>query len=62
LVIQHFLTGTSSRIMGVTSSGFVGSFVAGINGSSSDSFVGSLISSLADMYILPKYIFWELDE
>jgi hypothetical protein len=38
----------------------VGSFVSGINGSSSDSFVGSLISSSADMYILPKYNFWEL--
>ena len=47
--------------MGVTSSGFVGSFVSGINGSSRDSFGSSLISSLADMmYILPKYNFWEL--
>jgi LytS/YehU family sensor histidine kinase len=58
-VMQHFLTGTtSSRIMGVTSSGFVGS----ATGSFTGAFNGSLSSSLADMYILPKYIFWEIDE
>jgi hypothetical protein len=56
-VMQHFLTGTSSRTMGSTSSGFMESFISGFDGSLSDSLVGSLTSPVEDMYILPKYFF-----